>query len=138
MKTRLIHLIYLSDLHATRFLLALAEICWSASLAWPGDTFGRPTYTMMSRLASEEAWAVVFGITGIIQFALLYTGRYHSRAAVAFAGWNSVLWCYVVAAMYLSVYPPPAAISGELALAWGAMWVFARSGRIYERINKEG
>ena len=127
-KHRAIELIYGSDLHATRFMLGLAELVWAIALLWPGDTFGRPTYTMMANVAPEECWAVMFLISSFIQFHILFHGSYHSKPATAFALCNALFWIFTVVSMYLSVYPPPGAISGELALAFGAAWVFVRSG----------
>jgi hypothetical protein len=128
MKHKMLMLIYGSDLLATRFLLGVAELVWALALFWPGDTFGRPTYSIMSQLASEHTWALLFLITGILQFKILFDHDYHSRVAIVFSGWNCNLWMFTVIAMYLSVYPPPAAISGELACALGSIWVFVRSG----------
>lgn len=125
---RLWHLCIYGNQHSARFLLALAETIWAVTLLWPGDTFSRPTYDQMAALMSEEAWAVVFLLTAACQWAILLCGRYHIKPAVLFSGWNMLLWWYVTTSMYLSVYPPPAAISGELALAIGATWVYLKSG----------
>ena len=127
---RLAHIAFYSDLHATRFTLGLAEILWSITLLWPGDTFGRPTYTVMSRVMSEESWGFIFLLSGITQFSILFSGDFHGRFSILFAGWNAALWWFVVVAMYLSVFPPPAAISGELALSVAALWVYIRSGYV--------
>ena len=126
--TRLRYLCFYGNLHSARFLLALAETVWFFTLAWPGDTFNRPTYHLMSALGAEEVWAVVFFFTAICQWYILLVGRYHTRFAVSFAFVNMMLWLGVTVSMYLSVFPPPAAISGELALAFGASWVYLRSG----------
>ena len=127
-KRRLIDLVYGSDLYATRFMLGVAELTWALSLFWPGATFGRPTYHGMQQIMPEEMWATAFLLTGLIQFQILASQRFHTKFAVTFAAWNSFLWTVSVLSMYMSVYPPPAAISGELALAFGASWVFIRSG----------
>lgn len=126
--TRLIKIVFYSDLHGTRFMLGLAEALWAATLMMPGDTFGRPTYHVMSSVMSEEAWGLIFALSAVTQFSILIRCEYHSAFATAFAGWNSVLWSFVVISMYLSVSPVPAAISGEAALAIGAAWVWIRSG----------
>lgn len=117
-----------SDLNGVRFVLGLAELIWAITLLWPGDTFDRPTYTVMRHVMSENAWAFVFLMTGLMQWAILAADMCHDKPAILFAGWNTSLWLYVVISMYLSVSPPPAAISGELALAFAAGWVFVRSG----------
>ena len=126
--SRLKYILFYTHLHSTRFTLAIAELLWAISLLWPGDTFNRPTYTLMSLLMSETCWAYIFLVTGLFQILILMYANYHSKVAIIFAAWNSLLWWYVVVSMYMSVYPPPAAISGELALALGASWVFTRSG----------
>lgn len=125
---RLIRVIFYSDLHGTRFMLGLAEIIWAITLLWPGNTFDRPTYTVMSHVMTEDVWGFLFLVSGVTQFLIILTGDYHSKFPVFFAGWNSTMWTFVVISMYLSVSPPPAAISGELALAFGASWIFIRSG----------
>lgn len=121
-------LCFYGQMHSARWLLATAETIWAVTLLWPGDTFDRPTYAQMALVMSEELWALVFLLTAFCQWIILFSGNYHCRKAVAFAFWNQTLWWYVTISMYLSVYPPPAAISGELALAFGASWVYLRSG----------
>ena len=128
--TRLVAIFFYSDLHATRFTLSIAEAIWAVTLLWDGDTFGRPTYIQMSQVMSENAWGFVFLISSVTQASILVRGNYHSRFATYFAGWNCALWLYVTISMYMSVTPPPAAISGEAALALAAGWIWIRSGRI--------
>lgn len=125
---RILHIAFYGNQHSARFLLALAETLWFIALIWPGDTFGRPTYMVMSQMASEPVWAAAFLLTAIIQWSIFFTGHYYNRYAATFALWNMGLWWFVSVSMYMSVYPPPAAISGELALAFGASWIYVRSG----------
>lgn len=127
-RERLSNIFFYSDLHATRATLSIAELLWAVSLLWPGDTFVRPTYTEMAHVMSEEAWGFIFLLSCITQAGIVLKGDYHSRFATYFAGWNSGLWLFVCYSMYISVYPPPAAISGEAALAFAATWIWARSG----------
>jgi len=115
-----------SDLVATRITLALAEMCWFIMLAWPGETFGRPTYHVMSLLMSEPMWALTMLCTSIIQISIVLYGCLHCNFARKFAAFNAVLWVYLVSSMLISVYPPPAAIGGEIALMFSAIWVFIR------------
>lgn len=115
-----------SDLICTRLTLALAELCWFLMLLWPGDTFDRPTYTVMSVAASEMAWAAIFGATSFFQFAIVLRGSFESDWARVFATWNAGLWIFTVGSMLLSVYPPPAAVGGEIALMVAAVWIWAR------------
>ena len=118
--------IFDSDLIATRLLLAFSEFLWAVMLLWPGDTFWRPTYHLMAALAPENVWACAFGITSCLQFRIVLGSRQHTLWAHYFALWNSLLWAVVVGSMLLSVYPPPAAIAGEISLTIAAAWVWVR------------
>ena len=115
-----------SDLVATRMVLAMAEWVWAILLLWPGETFDRPTYKLMAHVMPEEAWALAFALMAVTQTTIILTESFHSLYAKAFAGINAVIWLFVVASMLLSVYPPPAAISGEIALALAAVWIWVR------------
>ena len=127
-----------SDLVATRFLLAMSEAIWALLLMWPGDTFGRPTYSHMAMVMPEEAWALVFAASAVTQATILFTEDFHSKFARYFAGWNAVLWGYVVISMLISVYPPPAAISGEIALSIGAIWIWVKPYLLVEGYRRAG
>lgn len=118
--------IFDSDLVATRLTLATAEFAWAVMLFWPGDTFERPTYALMGKVMSEEAWSVIFLASAVTQLSIVLLEDYYSRTARYFAAWNAALWGYVVVSMLVSVFPPPAAIGGELALALSAFWIFVR------------
>lgn len=126
--SRFFTVFFYSDLHAVRFILGLAELLWAIALWWPGDTFTRHTYIGIRHVMPEEAWGLVFFLTSVVQFHILLRGQYHTMYPRVFAAWNSALWLFVCISMYLSVYPPPVAISGESALAAGACWVFLRTG----------
>jgi len=115
-----------SDLVITRLLLGFSELLWAILLAWPGQTFDRPTYHYMSHVMSEEAWAFTFLFSGLTQIFIVGTERFHGMFARYFAGWNAALWVFTVSAMLASVYPPPAAISGEIILAFAAVWIWIR------------
>lgn len=115
-----------SDLIASRLTLFLAEALWAVMLLWPGDTFDRPTYTLMAHVAPEWVWALVFGVSAFIQLHVVIGERFHRPCARAFSAWNAALWVFVVVGMMGSVYPPPAAIGGEIALAVLAVWIFVR------------
>ena len=130
--------IFDSDLISTRLTLGLAELCWCLMLLWPGDTFNRPTYTLIGQMAPEWAWSVIFGVTSFLQFAIVLRADFHKTWARVFATWNAGLWIATVGAMMLSVYPPPAAIGGELALAVAASWIWARPLLIERGVRKYG
>lgn len=115
-----------SDLVSSRLTLAFGEFCWTVVLFWPGDTFDRPTYSHMSVVMNEEIWGIVFLLSCMTQVTIVLLDDMHSTFARYFACWNAGLWVYTVYSMLSSVYPPPAAIGGEIALALSACWIWAR------------
>jgi hypothetical protein len=123
---RLAEILFDTDLIGVRVMLTIGEFGWAVALLWPGDTFGRPTYHYMSLVAREEWWGFLFLVTAWCQWNLVLIGDFKCVFARCFAGWNAALWLGVCVSMYYSVYPPPAAISGEMALACGAGWIFVR------------
>lgn len=123
-----------TDLIMTRLLLAIAEFLWGALLMWPGNLFARPTYLVMSHVMQEEAWAAVFLMSSAMQLSIVIQNDFHSRFARYFAAWNVVLWAFVVTSMFMSVYPPPAAIAGEAVFALAAFWIWFRPYKLREFI----
>lgn len=115
-----------TNMVTSRLLLSAAEFIWAVLLLWPGDTFGRPTYSIMATVMPEECWGFVFLATSVMQISIVLKEEFHSREARYFAAFNMSLWVFVVVAMLASVYPPPAAISGEIALAGAAFWIWFR------------
>lgn len=115
-----------SDLVATRVSLAIAEFFWAVMLLWPGDTFDRPTYHVMSRVMNEDAWGFVILLSAATQITIVMMESFHTLFARVFAAWNATLWVFLVASMLMSVFPPPAAVGGEVALAAAAVWVWIR------------
>lgn len=115
-----------SDLIGSRITLAIGEFLWALMLFWPGDTFDRPTYSHMAAIMSEEWWAVLFLLSSIIQITIVLKNWCHCTWAWYFAGWNFCLWGFTVWSMLASVYPPPAAIGGEIALSLSAFWIWLR------------
>lgn len=115
-----------SELISSRIILAMGELFWAIMLFWNGDTFSRPTYSHMAEMMSENWWALVFLISGILQIIIVISNNLHSTYARYFAFWNMILWGYTVVSMLLSVYPPPAAIGGEIAIAISSAWIWIR------------
>ena len=129
-----------SDLVATRISLAIGEMAWAIMLLWPGDTFGRPTYLMMSHTMTEEAWGFLLLLSAATQITIVMCDEYHHWFSRLFAAWNGMLWAFLVLSMMLSVSPPPAAIGGEIAMAMAACWVWLRPALlrgVYEKAERE-
>lgn len=115
-----------SDMIATRLTLSFAELTWAIMLLWPGDTFIRPTYTAMGHIAPEMVWAAIFLVTSLVQGGIVAIDACSSPWARCFATWNALLWATTIICMLISVYPPPAAIGGEIALMFSAVWIWVR------------
>ena len=120
------NLLWKSNQVGTRLTLALGEFCWAVMLFWPGNTFDRPTYSHMHSVMTEEWWACLFLWSAFTQVYIVVKDRYHTFWSWQFAGWNFLLWFYTVCSMLASVYPPPAAIGGEIALTVSAGWIWLR------------
>jgi hypothetical protein len=115
-----------TDLISTRLTLAVAEGLWAIMLFWPGNTFDRPTYQMMSNIMPELYWAFLFLISSVLQFSIVLFSQYTKPWVQVFANWNAVLWVFVVLSSILSVYPPIEASGAGLALALAAVWIWMR------------
>ena len=115
-----------TDLIASRMILAFGELCWAVMLLWPGNSFDRPTYAYMAEIASEDLWGLVFLLSALIQLNIILLDDMHGRFARYFACWNASLWVYCVWSILASIYPPPAAVAGDCALAAAAVWVWIR------------
>lgn len=129
-----------SDLVATRVSLSIAELFWGVMLLWPGDTFDRPTYMVMSHVMHEEAWGLILLLSSVTQITIVMGEYFHTGWSRTFAAWNATLWGFLCLSMMLSVSPPPAAIGGEVALAFAALWVWMRPyllADMYERVERE-
>ena len=127
-----------SDLIGARLSMAIGEFFWAIMLLWAGDTFGRPTYHHMSIITNEEIWGLVFLVSAVTQLSIVLMDDMHSKFARYFAAWNASLWAFVVWSMLASVYPPPAAIGGEMALAFAAGWVWLRPYILAEGYKRAG
>lgn len=113
----------------TRFVLALSELVWGITLIFWGaahNLFQRPTYKYMDLIGNEYGWGVVFLLSAALQMTIVLTDDLHSLFSKYFAGFNAVLWVTTTAGCFLAVYPPPSAMSGEVALTCAACWIWVR------------
>lgn len=133
-RLRLLHIMWYSDLEATRLSLAFGSFLWAALLLWPGDLFTptRATYTLMAQMASEEVWAAAFLVQGSTMLYSLLWG-YKSRltyivdAMLGCALWTaSTFACFLSHYQSMSTYQPPAAMSYEVIAALASWWVLVR------------
>jgi hypothetical protein len=121
------HTLWDSDLLVSRVTLALAEFSWAVMLLWPGDSFSRKIYKAMSSVASEEFWGMLFLASACIQLYIVLSGTIHTKLACIFAGYNACFWITAAGSLVYSMTSPPhAALSGDIALACAAVWIWIR------------
>lgn len=126
LRLRLMLLFWSESTVGTRVVLACGSLLWALMLFWPGDTFGRPTYTLMHRFASEWAWASLFLVNGLYSLYAITTDQRSKTALLVEGALGCALWSGSCICMLMSVYPPPAAIAGEISLAFAAWWHLVR------------
>ena len=134
-KQRMCHIIWHSDMLATRFALALAALIWALLLAWPGELFtdGRTTYRLMRQIASEEVWAAMFFGQGLFMMLALVSDTRDRLVWFVDCVLGAVLWTVATVACFAAhwqvgvPYAPPAAMSAEVALMIAAWWHLIRN-----------
>jgi len=132
------HALWDTDLIASRLVLAFGELFWGVMLLWPGSTFDRPVYSHMGQLLPEVAWGALFLASSATQTFIVVSQKLHNKFARCFAAWNALFWGYTVISMLMSVYPPPAAIGGEVAIAIAAFWIWVRPYILAEGYKRAG
>ena len=125
-KNRAIEVLVLSDMLAVRFCLSVAAILWAVMLFWPGETFDRPTYFVMRQFAPEPVWATLFLAQGVVMIAYLLYDCTNRVVLCVDSVLGCGLWTCCTIAMIISVFPPPAAISAEIAMALASWWNLVR------------
>jgi hypothetical protein len=106
------------DLRMARAAVAIGSLCWAFDLLrW--DHFHRPAYIYLRELMPEDAWGLSFLAVGTIQLFRAITGVPVSSgtSACIAGGMSCALWCYVAAALHLSLTPPPAINAGNIVIA---------------------
>ena len=134
-RRRFCHMLWHSDMLATRFMLAIAALVWALLLAWPGELFTptRTTYRIMAEIASEEAWAVAFAGQGLVMLLALLADAKDKLTWFIDCVFGAVLWTLATVACFAShwqhgvPYAPPAAMSAEVALMLASWWHLIRN-----------
>ena len=115
-----------SDLHASKFFLALSSILMSLLLFWPNDLFSKQTYSVMKYIANEHVWATAFLLHGLISLWSLLKSRNTAVFFLLGALLGCVLWSSSCIAILVSGYPLTAAISTNISTAFASWWILVR------------
>lgn len=121
-RERMRKILIFSDLHATRITLTTAEFLLAIQLMVYPD-YHYPVH--MLEALPKEVWVSGLLATVCGQIYFLLKGRYHSKDAVVFAGWNAMVWIGLSSVSLVAKNEFP---SVELALTFSASWIFIRSG----------
>jgi uncharacterized protein YhhL (DUF1145 family) len=120
------------DIRVMRVAIAAGSILWAVFLFNDGHTFDRPVYHVMASFASEETWATLFLVHGLMLLA-------QSARPDDFPTWyklcvntfGCVLWTATHASMM--IYPYPAAITPGLVMTFMSWWLMVRTETRYTR-----
>lgn len=116
----------MSELRIGQALSFLSAVIWVICLMWPGETMHRPTYQVMAAFTDDFGWAVVFAlVAGLQGTRLLLSPSLPAPMASMINGLVAFVWVFTSISMLASVYPPPAAIAGEIVVTLASVWVFA-------------
>jgi hypothetical protein len=107
-----------------RLIIANTAVYWFIFLIWPGQTLYRPAYAGMKAIGSDELWGIIFLILGVLQYLRLEIWVYTGRKALIIDSITAFIWTFVTISMIMSIYPPPAAIAGDISIAMIAIWVW--------------
>jgi len=132
-------LIWDTDLAASRFILACAELLWALELFLPGDTLNlRYSYVNFVGIIPEVGWAFIFLISGIIQFFIVSYEKTHTRFSRIFAFVNALVWSYFVLSILIQTYPPVATLASSITLVIVANWIWIRPYILAEGLYRAG
>lgn len=95
-------------------------------LASPGNTFDRPTYSIMRMYANETGWEVAFLLYGLFALYILFARVYRKWLDIIISTYGCLLWMISCLSMTFAIWPLPAAISGEIVLSLASLWVLVR------------
>ena len=135
LKKRLYEIVWCSDLLTTRVSLAIGSLIWGLLLLWPGELFtpARTTYRLMSEIANENVWGVIFVAHSIVSFWQLITRNLKSTGAIANSFVGCILWtsstiaCFLSHFVTLETFQPPAALGADFAFVLASWWVLTKS-----------
>lgn len=126
----------------TRLIIAVSSITWGVGLLEPVILFtpARTTYSVMAAIMPENAWGMLFMISGVAGLWSLLLGNRNKTSLVLDSLLGALLWSSSTLACFaahwphnivgwfnqLAAYPAPVAMSGEVWLSVAAWWHFVR------------
>jgi hypothetical protein len=130
-------LLWDSDLAASRFILAVAELIWAIILFIPGATFAQNVFPSLGFLP-DYIWGFIFLFSCVIQISIILYEHMGTKFAKAFAMFNAFLWIYLVLSIIIDSYPPVIGVAGEITLMLTAIWICIRPYILAEGLYRAG
>jgi hypothetical protein len=130
-------LVWDSDLAASRFILAIAEMFWAIILFVPGTTFPQGVFPSLGFLP-DYIWGLVFLFSCIVQISIILYEHMGAKFAKTFALFNAFLWVYLVLSIIIDSYPPIIGVAGEITLMLIAIWICIRPYILAEGLYRAG
>ncbi len=125
---RLWYVVARSNTIQTRMLLFITATLWASALALPGDSFARPTFAYMARIASEDCWIAAFSLYAVVSFLRM------------FSDWNAPAWAFIINVLGATLFCTvafsvvtlpgqnfPAGSAAHCAIALASIWVLIRT-----------
>jgi hypothetical protein len=119
------------DLSMIKIAIAMASLMWAFMLYAPGNTFSRPTYSVMLHTMSETSWATFFCAHGLIAVWAVLWQRTDRWLIICDSVLGSLLWtgsCYMMIIAYsVTGDPLPAATGANIVIAVFSWWCLVRN-----------
>jgi hypothetical protein len=123
----LARIVLCSDTRPTRFLLGWAAMAWAVGLASPGDTLARSGYHYLLSIAPEPVWSAIWAAYALAMFASAFF-QLPRKASLALNTFGLAIWSFTTLSMaFVRLVPFPAALAGDIALCFAALWVMMRT-----------
>lgn len=130
----------MGTLDSARLLISLSSLTWAVFLLLPVDSFLNKEYFLMSKIAGEEIWAVLFLTHSFWSFFTLRTGIRNTTSLILDGFLGCILWTSSTVLCFASYWPteidgfllqlsnyhPPAAMSGEVWVSIASWWYLVR------------
>lgn len=133
----------------SRLGLIVGSVLWGTQLLLPTVLFptaeqiaahtGRTTYALMALIAPETVWGLLFLLHAFVASYSLFSGTRDWWTLLMDGLLGCLLWTGSTVACYMAywpiqlpffqavvAYPPPAAMSGEIVMAFYAWWHMVR------------
>jgi hypothetical protein len=123
----LTRIVLCSDIKPTKFLLGVGATSWAFGMAAPGDTLLRAGYAYLASLAPEPIWAAVWAIYAAAMFFSTFA-TLPRAVSLSLNTFGLAIWSFTTLSMTaVRLVPFPAALAGDFALSFAALWVMMRT-----------